>query len=140
MPGFEAVHNTRYWHHENYLGLGPSAHSFWWDGKGARRWKREADIRRYLSRPLGGTVEEKESLSLTTLAEERLMLGLRTRKGVTAEELQTRYGYPLKERQSEWLEEKATEGVLRFDEGRIHLTNSGLRIADHLLVELLRRG
>ncbi|MFA5011418.1 MAG: radical SAM family heme chaperone HemW [Ignavibacteria bacterium] len=28
LPGFESRHNLKYWNFENYLGLGPSAHSF----------------------------------------------------------------------------------------------------------------
>lgn len=139
-PGFEAVHNTRYWVHENYLGLGPSAHSFWWDEKGASRWIREPDLRRYLSRPLEETITGKESLTRSELAEERLMLGLRTREGVGADELQTRYGYLLKARQREWLRRMQEEGWVRLDGSGIVLTDEGLNIADHLIVELLRRG
>ncbi len=33
-PGHEAEHNSAYWSHENYLGLGPAAHSFYWPGAG----------------------------------------------------------------------------------------------------------
>ena len=33
QPGCEAVHNTNYWKHVNYVGFGPSAHSFYW-GRG----------------------------------------------------------------------------------------------------------
>ena len=29
LPGARSVHNSRYWSHHNYLGFGPSAHSFW---------------------------------------------------------------------------------------------------------------
>lgn len=28
-PGFESRHNLKYWRCEQYLGLGPAAHSFW---------------------------------------------------------------------------------------------------------------
>jgi Coproporphyrinogen III oxidase and related Fe-S oxidoreductases len=30
QPGYEAIHNTNYWRHVEYLGFGPSAHSFLW--------------------------------------------------------------------------------------------------------------
>ena len=36
-PGHEAEHNSAYWCHENYLGLGPAAHSFYWPGAGLNR-------------------------------------------------------------------------------------------------------
>lgn len=35
--GHEAEHNSAYWSHENYLGLGPAAHSFYWPGRGLER-------------------------------------------------------------------------------------------------------
>ena len=28
QPGFEAVHNSAYWNHSPYIGLGPGAHSY----------------------------------------------------------------------------------------------------------------
>lgn len=39
LPGFEAQHNSAYWRHVPYVGLGPGAHSFRiCDGKYIRRW------------------------------------------------------------------------------------------------------
>ena len=33
LPGKRSRHNEAYWRHANYLGFGPSAHSFWWGGR-----------------------------------------------------------------------------------------------------------
>lgn len=51
VPGHEAVHNSAYWQHHNYLGLGPAAHSFYWDPSEikATRWHHPRDIHAYLS-------------------------------------------------------------------------------------------
>ena len=39
LPGFRSMHNQSYWAHNNYLGFGPSAHSFWAGATGeALRW------------------------------------------------------------------------------------------------------
>lgn len=137
--GFEAVHNTRYWRHQNYLGLGPSAHSFWRTGEGGKRWKVISDIRQYLTGPLEDMQVELEPLSPEILAEERLMLGLRTKWGVEPEELLERYDYTFSEKQIIWLNEKEKEGLLEFNQDTLRLKESGLKIADHLLVELLVR-
>ncbi|MDZ7749601.1 MAG: hypothetical protein U5K43_13030 [Halofilum sp. (in: g-proteobacteria)] len=69
-------HNSNYWKHENYLGLGPGAHSFWWDEK-AERWENEEDLRKYLR---DEDQPEREELTLKQLAEERLMMGLSTKR------------------------------------------------------------
>jgi len=61
-PGFEAVHNTNYWCHKNYLGFGPSAHSFWWENETARRWKTAGSIMEYLGTPFENVYVEKETL------------------------------------------------------------------------------
>ena len=37
LPGRRSRHNEAYWRHANYLGFGPSAHSFWWDRSGGKR-------------------------------------------------------------------------------------------------------
>ena len=42
--GHEAEHNSAYWRHENYLGLGPAAHSFYWPGGGLER-ERSSDLK-----------------------------------------------------------------------------------------------
>ena len=38
--GHEAEHNSAYWRHENYLGMGPAAHSFYWPGGGIKEEQR----------------------------------------------------------------------------------------------------
>ncbi|MEX0607922.1 MAG: radical SAM family heme chaperone HemW [Balneolaceae bacterium] len=136
-PGREARHNSNYWQHENYLGLGPGAHSFWWDesGKSAQRWSNEKSLKNYLA---GGWKEpvDKETLNLASLAEERLMLSLRTKLGISEEELESRYEFNFSESQKNYLKKKEGEGKLVQDE-KIHLTKSGLKIADSILLDLL---
>jgi oxygen-independent coproporphyrinogen III oxidase len=138
--GFEALHNGSYWRHENYLGFGPSSHSFWWDDKeNATRWKTENNINLYLSEPFEKVYMEKEGLAMEALGEERLFLGLRTCAGVSLAELHNRYHYHLSAGQREWISQKQDEGLLQFDEQTIALTDEGIKIADHLIVELLTR-
>lgn len=95
--GHRSVHNHRYWSHTNYLGFGPSAHSFWWLGLPARRWSNLRNLNQYeaflsgQSRPIDG----QEALSLDALAREYVMLRLRTSDGIVLDTLDERYGYDL---------------------------------------------
>lgn len=132
-PGYEAVHNSRYWNHENYLGFGPGAHSFWWNERAVRR-ENKPDLRSYLDddeRP-----SESETLTMEQLAEERIMMGLRTSCGLSPGELSDRYGYELADRQIEYLQKKEQEGKLTFD-NTIILSRKGIKIADAIVLDLL---
>lgn len=131
-PGREALHNSNYWQHENYLGFGPGAHSFWWDEQ-ARRWSNEPDIKAYLE---ASAKKETEVLTHEQLAEERIMMGLRTRKGISPGELSDIYKYKLTGQQQEYLQEQEQKGMLLFDK-KIQLTDRGILLADAITLDLL---
>jgi len=131
-PGKEAVHNSNYWRHHNYIGFGPGAHSFWWDEE-AIRWEQEKDLRAYLR---GKAERTEEKLMHEQLAEERLMLGLRTRWGVSEQELKERYRYELSEKQRTYLQECVEEDKLEWDDC-IVLTDQGIKIADAIILDLV---
>ncbi|MEP1151157.1 MAG: radical SAM family heme chaperone HemW [Balneola sp.] len=135
--GSEAKHNSKYWEHKNYLGLGPGAHSFWWeeDGKKARRWENESNLKHYLSQT-EFTENNPDQLTLSDLAEERLMLALRTRKGITVQELKTKYGFHLSEAQKSYLANIKDQGKLHWDDA-IRLSSTGLKIADAITLDLI---
>lgn len=132
-PGKEAVHNSSYWKHENYLGFGPGAHSFWWDEK-ARRWKNKEDLRSYLKKKEPS--DKPEELTLLQLAEERIMMGLRTRWGVSLDELREKYRYELNHRQREYLQKREQEDKLIVEDA-IVFTDKGVKIADAIILDLI---
>lgn len=137
-PGFEAKHNSAYWNHKNYIGLGPGAHSFWWtvSKKSAQRWNNKADLKSYLHGDWTHN-NELEELDLIVLAEERLMLGLRTIQGVNLKELVQSYNFSFNEKQLSYLHQKEKEGKLLLTEQSLKLTKNGLKIADSLLLDLI---
>ena len=138
-PGKEAVHNSNYWRHVNYLGLGPSAHSLFWSESGARRWSNKKDIKLYLSKEWEQLVDEDTELSLLDLAEERLMLGLRTIWGISPKSMHRMYVYTLSDRQSEWLRKQSRDGFVLIENDCIRLSEKGLKIADYIILELISR-
>ena len=81
QPDFEARHNSAYWRHVPYVGLGPGAHSY---NSSTRQWNL-SDLQAYLAAGCSGdfsSVQEGESLDADQLIIERLMLGLRTSAGL----------------------------------------------------------
>ncbi|MGM0506614.1 MAG: radical SAM family heme chaperone HemW [Bacteroidota bacterium] len=143
-PGREALHNRNYWNHTSYLGFGPGAHSFIREGRVGWRWSNESDLRSWVRRMEKEEQvkfqEHAERLDRVALAEERLMLGLRTVEGVRFSELDQRYGYQLTNQQQMWLKDQIGEGTVRPDHQRIVFTPKGRMLADYLVVELIRRG
>ncbi|MEX0844503.1 MAG: radical SAM family heme chaperone HemW [Balneolaceae bacterium] len=136
-PGNEAVHNSNYWSHENYLGFGPGAHSFWWDDqyKSAKRWNNEKNLKNYL-KGSWKTKFESEQLDLAALAEERLMLGLRTIQGVSQKILKDQYDFKFNDRQLSYIEKLVNEKKAKSGE-HFHLNKKGLKIADTILLDLI---
>jgi oxygen-independent coproporphyrinogen-3 oxidase len=90
-PGFESVHNRLYWEGESYLGLGVGAFGCLHHpgGASARRWGNLRDPAAYLSALEAGVLPtaEEERLGPQEMLEERVMLALRTRRGLPASEI-----------------------------------------------------
>lgn len=138
--GHEAIHNSNYWEHKNYLGFGPAAHSFWWspDKKSADRWKNVSDLKSYLRYDFPAIKESEETLSMEVLGEERIMLGLRTRKGINNPLLEEKYHYHFSEKQNAYIRYLDKAGFLGSEDPLI-LNDSGLKLADHITLELISR-
>lgn len=81
LPGYEAKHNSAYWRHLPYVGLGPGAHSLRMTADGPCRSWNLADLKGYVSSRSSGC----EFLTPEQTALEAVMLGLRTSAGVPAE-------------------------------------------------------
>ncbi len=116
-------HNMKYWIGDDYLGVGPSAHSFV-DGK---RFYYPKDLKAFIKNPQsvfdgdGGDASEK------------LMLGLRLSQGVNLEKI---YGdIPKSIINKVLLFEKA--GYIRANLPQISLTDSGMLISNSIITELL---
>ncbi len=139
-PGHRSIHNHRYWSHVNYLGFGPSAHSFWWRGLPARRWANVRNLNKYqafLSEPIR-PIEEQEGLSLDSLAREYIMLRLRTSDGLNLDILEERYGVDLL---SDKLDELAllesTEFIKPIRNQQIILSDLGKTVCNSVTERLL---
>ena len=129
-----SLHNSRYWDHTPYLGLGPSAHSF--DGR--RRWWNHRLLRRYCRELTGGRmpVEGDEVLGDGSLALEEVMLGLRTPSGVDVRRLERRHQVRLVEDNRETLKRWTDAGLVRLGGGRLRPTLDGMAVAEALAAAL----
>ncbi len=132
LPGFHSRHNSSYWEPTPYLGLGPGAHSY--DGHNRRSWN-APDISSYLK---GIRHEEFETLSDLDLYNERVMLGLRTARGIDLHDLES----ILPESSSfsslrAIIDSLIHRNLLQLHQNRLSLTPSGLSLADEIIRELM---
>lgn len=126
-PGREGRHNLLYWNCEDYLGLGPAAHSC----MGGRRFYYPADTEAFLRGdaapiPDGGCG-----------AEDYLILQLRLRRGLNLAAYRARGGQDFSARQLTFLHECVRHGYARFDGQTLALTPAGLIVQNSILAELL---
>ena len=87
LKGFESKHNSSYWSSIAYLGIGPSAHSY--DGENIRRWN-VSNNKKYIE----GLVDnvdyfERETLAKFEMANEIILLGLRSDLGVSLKKIKS---------------------------------------------------
>lgn len=89
LPGHRALHNSNYWLQSNYLGLGPSAHSF---NGSSRQWNVRNNPQYIKEIAMGNLPFEKEELSARDLYNEYVMTRFRTTWGCDAEEIKNKFG------------------------------------------------
>ena len=125
-PGFASRHNSAYWSGEPYVGLGNGAHSY---RHPVRRWNlRDWDAYRAGAGGLGLPVDGEEELDLAEVRLERIWLGLRTRRGISLQDLPV----SATDRVRRW-----EENALAVVEGNVvRLTPMGWLVMDRLTVEL----
>lgn len=135
IPGFHSRHNSSYWRGINYLGIGPSAHSF--DGE-SRQWN-IANTLQYITGIEQGTSHfEKEVLSEIDKYNEMIMISLRTTDGISLERIEQEFGTNAKK---ELLKQSARfieSGIMLFEENRLHLSSGGLFLSDGIITDLMQ--
>ena len=131
LPGCRSRHNSAYWNHTPYIGLGAGAHSFF----GHRRQWNVADVQAYITSVEKGIVPaEAEELDADTLYNETVMTALRTREGIGLQELLPHYRAHCLRQARRYLD----GGWLMLDDGsqRLRLTREGLFVSDRVMADL----
>lgn len=125
--GFRSRHNMKYWLQEEYLGIGPSAHSFL-DGK---RFFYPKDLRAFLR----GCSPVQDSLGGGK--EEYIMLRLRLYDGIKPADFCEKFGCNLPLSFLSACEEFIKIGLMRRENGAFALTNDGMLVSNTIITKLL---
>ena len=142
-PGFEAVHNSGYWRRAPYVGLGPGAHSLTgnvrsWNSQELPHRTSTAKLDNEPNKNTDGSLgwnlttysRNFETLSPEDIRVERIMLSLRTDKGLETTEL-----YSLADRSV--IDTLLSEGVLEVRDTRIRIPEDRLFTSDEIIRELI---
>ncbi len=124
--GFESRHNLKYWNAEEYLGIGPSAHSF----LSGRRF--------YYERSFGDFLEGCQPVQDGEGGdeEEYIMLRLRLSQGLRKEEYEKRFGKKIPE-EIFLKAKKLPSSLINVTEDSVSLTAEGFLLSNTIIGELL---
>jgi len=133
-PGYFSKHNSNYWKQVNYLGLGPSAHSF--NGY-SRQWNIR-NLNGYIkSINSGKSFFEKEELDTKARFNEYIMTSLRTMWGIDLDYIETTFekeGYDYVVNLSGKFK---NYGLIKLEKNSLILTNQGKMISDNIISEFM---
>jgi oxygen-independent coproporphyrinogen-3 oxidase len=133
LPGYRSRHNSGYWQGKTYIGIGPSAHSYY---NNTRRWNVTNNAIYIKSLQNNIIPFEQEDLTVTQQLNEYIMTSLRTLEGLNLDFVKNKYGEDkslLLEKQSRRF---AVNGKLQKVEENIILTNEGKLFADGIAADL----
>jgi len=120
-PGFESLHNLKYWRLEPYIGFGADAHSF--DGSlRSQNIESASEYVRAKSPRLGSTPANR--------AEERFFVGLRLSDGIRPDADEwTRFEGPI--------QHFISAGLLASDGEKLRLTDRGVLLSNEVFAEFI---
>ncbi len=127
LEGFHSRHNTKYWQCEEYIGIGPSAHSYY-NGK-----------RFYYSRSFDDFLSKKEPVfdGDGGSEEEYIMLALRLKEGLDGKNFKERYGKDIDKALFLKAKKYEKKGLLKIEGDRISLTKEGFLLSNGIIADLL---
>ena len=131
-PGFECRHNLKYWHCDEYIGVGLSAYSYF----DSKRYGNTQDPIEYL----GGICAEYDKAEKIDIDDEKyeyVMLRLRLREGFSLDDYKKCFSEDFLLGREELIRRFSEAGYIDFSSDRIALTERGFYISNSILTELI---
>ena len=127
LSGYESRHNLKYWHCEEYLGIGASAHSF----RNGKRFYYERSIDSFIN----GTPPTDDGFGGDE--EEYIMLALRLCEGLNFDKFKERFGHSVPENMIKKAIELEKHGLVNVSDSAISLTVNGFLVSNQVIINLL---
>ena len=127
-PGYECRHNLKYWHSQEYIGFGVSAHSCYI----GKRFANSDNISEYLDEK-----NEKYILEDADAEYEYVMLRLRLSEGFSLSDYYSRFGNNFLHGRESSIKKLSDLGYLTLCGDKLSLTEKGFYVSNSILCELI---
>jgi len=132
-PGYFSRNNTAYWFGKPYLGIGPSAHSF--DGN-SRKWNVSNNSLYIKALQKGEIPMQEEKLSEADKYNEYVMTRLRTMWGISADEVEEKFGLKYKKYLMEQAKPYLEKELMNMENRNLHISEKGKFLGDGISSDL----
>lgn len=126
LPGYESRHNSAYWQCGEYIGIGPSAHSFY-EGKRFFYGRSMEDFEKNITIPDGAGGDE----------EEYILLSLRLKSGLVFSDFEQRYGHAFPQDKLLKANGYVRQGWMELDNDHLCFTPKGFLLSNAIISELI---
>ena len=133
---YQSINNSNYWLGKQYLGIGPSAHSF--DGNSRRSWNVSNTNLYIKSIKEGKLFLDGENLTISESFNEYIMLGLRTSSGISIQKIEKFFGSIYLKHLMKQVESYVDSKLLHLDGDNITITSNGKFLSDKIASDLFK--
>jgi len=121
----KSIHNSNYWQQNEYLAFGTAAYGFTQN----KRWHYDNNINEFIKN--NGNIKKiiDEELNEQQLAEEKIILGLRTSDGIDAK--------ILNEKASKYVDFLIKNGLIYQKNNKISLNSKGFLVSNGIIFEII---
>jgi oxygen-independent coproporphyrinogen-3 oxidase len=135
--GYFSQHNSNYWKGQNYLGIGPSAHSFMNNNSSQKRSWNVANNTKYIKAINQNTPYfEEELIDETTAFNEYILTRLRTIWGLDLEYIKNTFNPVLLNHFEKELEAYKNSELITISKNTVTLTTKGIFVVDKITADL----
>jgi oxygen-independent coproporphyrinogen-3 oxidase len=135
MKGFQCKHNLKYWNQEEYIGIGPSAHSF----MNSIRYSNPSDLKLYCKNieenKLGRIIQEE--MNEEGLMFEYIMLRLRLTEGLDSAEFKNKFNVDFNEKYKIQIKYFTDNELIEHIGSIVKLTQRGMDISNYVFEEFM---
>ncbi|WP_312833118.1 radical SAM family heme chaperone HemW [Sedimentibacter saalensis] len=133
--GFQCRHNLKYWNQEEYIGIGPSAHSF----MNSIRYSNPSDLNLYCKNSIENNFNRiiQEEMNKEELMFEYIMLRLRLTEGLDANEFKRKFNVDFNEKYKEQIKYLTDNKLIENKESIVRLTQRGMDISNYVFEEFM---